>query len=68
MIFVRKILKKTVSFIKSFDYFGYTIKMHFGTYLDKHEEGDSTHKTFAGGFVSLGINGIMIYFVVLFCR
>ena len=68
MNFLTKIFKKIISFIKSLDYFGYTIKMHFGTYLDKEEEGDYTHKTFFGGFVSLGINSIMIYFVYLFCK
>ena len=63
---VLKIFKKLLSLIRSFDYFGYSIKPHFGTFLNKDEEGDFTHKTFVGGTISLVVNAIMIYFVYLF--
>ena len=68
MNFVIKIFKKLLTFIRSFDYFGYTIKLHFGTFLNKDEEGNSTHKTFVGGTISLAVNAIMAYFVYLFCK
>lgn len=68
MNFLIKIWKKLLSFIRSFDYFGYSVKLHFGTFLDKEEDGDSNHKTFAGGTISLAVNSIMIYFVFLFMR
>ena len=68
MNFLKKLWKKLLFFIRSIDYFGYTIKLHFGTFLDKDEDGDSSHKTFVGGTISLIINAIMIYFVVLFCK
>ena len=64
----KKLWKKFLSFIRSWDYFGYTIKLHFGTFLNKDQDGDSTHKTFVGGFISLAVNSIMVYFVVLFCN
>lgn len=46
--------------MKSQDYFGYKIKLHFGTYLNE-EEGDSTEKTVYGGFISVGINCLLFY-------
>ena len=38
-------MKKHLFFIRSLDYFGYTIKLHLGTFLDKDEDGNSSHKT-----------------------
>ena len=68
MNFLSKGLKKILSFIRSLDYFGYSIKLHFGTYLDKDEVGDSKHKTLVGGTISIVVNAIMLYFVFLFCK
>jgi len=58
-------LNRIKSFIKYQDYFGYEVKLNFGSYLDK-EEGDSDQKTIIGGFISMGINSIFLYFFYYF--
>jgi hypothetical protein len=67
-----RILKKNffinqfTSFIKSWDYFGYDVELHFGSHIEKDREHDSVHKTAYTGFLSVGINCILLYFVYFF--
>ena len=41
-----KLIKNTTNLIKNEDLFGYKVNIHFGTFLNKDEQGDATYKTF----------------------
>ena len=60
------LLKKLNFFGKSCDYFGYNVELHFGSHVEKDREYDSVHKTAYTGFLSVGINCILLYFVYFF--
>ena len=60
------LLKKLNFFVKSCDYFGYNVELHFGSHVEKDREYDSVHKTAYTGFLSVGINCILLYFVYFF--
>ena len=60
------LVRKTTSIIKSFDYFGYNVDLHFGSHVEKETDGDSVHKTAYGGFISVGINSLLLYFIYFF--
>ena len=61
-----KFVKKLNKVLKSQDLFGYQVQLHFGTFLDKEENGDPIYKTSIGGCISLFIYGLLGYFVYYF--
>ena len=60
------IYRKTVSLVKSFDYFGYNVELNFGTAVEKDADGDAVHKTAYSGFLSFAVNCLLLYFIYFF--
>ena len=58
-----KLLKNTTKTIKNEDLFGYKVNIHFGTFLNKDEAGDSTYKTIFGGLISVACKSFLLYYV-----
>jgi hypothetical protein len=58
-----KLIKNTSNLIKNEDLFGYKVNIHFGTFLNKDEQGDATYKTFFGGLVSIACKAFLLYYI-----